>query len=90
MLTRIKTSPVPFFGAVQGVWLAVLTLAAAFEWWEWSQAQNAAVSGVWLAATGLVTWLLTGKTAYAVTPVENPKNNELQPLAPVGEPGSEW
>jgi len=82
MLNRIKSSPVPFFGLLQGLWLATLTLAAAFEWWQWSSDQEAAVSAGWLALTGVATWLLTGKTSFAVTPVENPKDNDLTPLVP--------
>lgn len=78
MISRIKSEPVAFFGGLQALWLAVLTLANAFEWWSWSDAQTAAVTGVWTAVTVLVTWLIRGQ----VTPVSSLSDGSLN--APPG------
>lgn len=68
MISRIKSEPVAFFAGLQAVWLAVLTLANAFEWWSWSDTQTAAITGVWTAVTVLVAWLVRA----SVTPVNAP------------------
>lgn len=61
-----KREPVAFFGGLQGVWLATLIAAGAFDWWYWTDDQKIAVNGIWLAVTGFVTFLVRGK----VTPVD--------------------
>lgn len=66
----IRREPVAFVGALQALFLAVLTLANVFGWWEWSDDQTAAVTGLWLAVTALVTFLLRG--AVSPTPSEEP------------------
>lgn len=63
MLSRIKSEPVAFVGALQSLWLAVLTLSNVFDWWSWSDDQTAAVSGIWLAATALLTFLVRGSVS---------------------------
>lgn len=68
MWSRIRSEPVAFFGLVQTLWLAVLTLANVFGWWEWSDEQTAAVTAVWTAVTAIVTWAVRSQ----VTPVEHP------------------
>ena len=67
MLSRIRNEPVAFVGVLQSIWLAVLTLANVFEWWSWSDDQTAAVTGVWLAVTALVTWLVRGSVSPVPT-----------------------
>lgn len=76
IIERIKKYPVAFFGVLQGLWLAVLTAAAAFDWWTWTQDQEVAVNGIWLAVTAFAFWVLTGK----VTPVSDPHSADGKPL----------
>ena len=76
MLTRLRNEPVAFVGTLQTLWLALLTLANVFEWWSWSDAQTAAVTGVWTALTALVTWLVRG----SVSPVPSSSDTQGQHL----------
>lgn len=53
--------PVVLSGALQGVLVAVFALAKLFEWWSWSDAQEAGVLALYLALVGLLTVVTRGK-----------------------------
>lgn len=67
MIKRIKSEPVAFFGSLQVVLLAVFTLAALFDWWTWSEDQQAGVLALWAAVTAFLTYLIRG----SVTPTNS-------------------
>jgi hypothetical protein len=68
--------------------LAVLALALAFDWVNWSDAQNAAVLGV--VAAGFVVMSSVGAAfvRQRVTPIAAPRTADGTPLAPTSSPST--
>lgn len=81
---RRDREPVTFFGsisdAVKTLVLAVLVLALAFGWVNWTDEQYAAVLGVITAAFVLISTIANVLARDRVTPVAAPRDPDGTPL----------
>jgi len=71
-MSVLRREPVAFFGGLQGVLLAVISLLISFNAWNPSTDQVGQIGLVYVAITGFVTFLVR----QSVSPVPGPLTGE--------------